>query len=222
MVSVHLEDGGIDLLPAAMLFRDDPDLVPEVEALALDLAAGRVLDAGAGAGAHSLRLQARGLEVTAVDVSPRAVAVMHARGVRDPRAVDLLAPGALAGERFDTVLMLMNGAGIAGDLAGLERLLDVCARLLRQDGQLLLDSADLRRGADPGERARIAARRRAGRYHGEVCFQTAYAGVVGRPFGWLFVDPARLRRVATRCGWQVQVVFESGDGSYLARLRRSA
>ncbi|MCB1058412.1 MAG: class I SAM-dependent methyltransferase, partial [Acidobacteria bacterium] len=182
-------DGGLrHRFPAAELFRAEG--LPPAEELALDLARGRVLDAGAGAGAHALLLEAQGLEVVALDLSPLAAEVMRRRGLRDVRCGDLLA---LRGETFDTILLLMNGAGLAGDLAGLEPFLERCRRLLRPAGCLLVDSSDLRTTSDPNELAILTERLRRGRYFGEVIFRMEYRDLVGEPFPWLFVDARTLR-----------------------------
>lgn len=213
-----LEDGRRDPLPVAYFFRA-PEGLPEAEELALELARGRVLDAGAGAGSQALALQERGLRVTALDLSPRAVAVMRARGVRDARQGDLLS---FPGEGFDTVLLLMNGLGVVGDLAGLDRLLARLGILLAPGGQLLVDSSDLRASRDSGERALLAHRQAQGRYFGEVVFRLEYRGRLGPPFRWLFVDPRTLRRRAHRHGWAAQLLFDDGSGGYLARLTARA
>lgn len=58
------------------------DSMPKIERKALDLAKERILDVGAGAGCHSLVLQERGLDVTAIDISPLSVETMKERGVK--------------------------------------------------------------------------------------------------------------------------------------------
>ena len=91
-----------DEMPVGTLFREEEDM-PPLELKALDLCRGRVLDVGAGAGCHSLALQRRGLDVTAVDISPLSVDVMRRRGVRQAWEADVfdeLRYGADADERF--------------------------------------------------------------------------------------------------------------------------
>ena len=61
-----------DEIPLTTLFRSYEDM-PEIERKALDMAKGRILDVGAGAGCHSLVLQERGMDVTAIDISPLSV-----------------------------------------------------------------------------------------------------------------------------------------------------
>lgn len=62
----------------------------EPEKTALQMASGKILDAGAGSGCHTLALQEMGKEVCAIDISPLSVKVMAERGVRDVRQINLL------------------------------------------------------------------------------------------------------------------------------------
>ena len=212
-VTLTLEDGRTDALPASILFRHEG--LPPAEETALTLARGRVLDIGAGAGPHALALQERGIDVVALDIDPRAVAVMRQRGVHDARTADIM--GFREG-LFDTVLLLMNGVGMAGDLPGLLQLLLHVRTLVRPDGIVLADAADLRQTDDPHEVARMTKRTADGRYHGEVRFVPAFEGHAAAPFSWLFVDPTTFADIAHRAGWQLQTIFDDGAGSYLVRL----
>lgn len=214
-VTVHTEGRDPEDLPARHFFRE-PDDFPPAEVQALALCRGRVLDVGAGAGDHALVLQRRRRNVVALDISPLAVEVMRRRGVRDARLGDLFN---LEGERFDTLLMMMNGIGVVGTLDGLDRFLDRAHALLQPGGQVLLDSTDMRRSLDVSEHRAMEARRRAGRYEGEVRFQMEYRGRKGAEFSWLFVDPETLAAHAGPRGWTAQVVYEEESGEYLARLR---
>ena len=96
-----------DEIPVKTLFRG-MDEMPAIEQKALQLSHGSILDVGAGAGCHSLALQQQGRQVTAIDISPLAVATMRERGVMDVREQDFFT---LDGH-YDTILMLMNGIGI--------------------------------------------------------------------------------------------------------------
>src|SRR5918999_2988986 len=78
---------------------------------------GRVLDVGCGAGRAALRLQERGHELVAVDISPLAVEVARRRGVLDAREVPFERVDASLGI-FDTVLMLGNNFGLVGSAGG--------------------------------------------------------------------------------------------------------
>ncbi len=70
--------------PPIVFFRKE-EAFEEWESIALRQCGPRVLDIGAGAGAHALVLQGRGHEVTALDLIPEAVRIMRERGVEDAR-----------------------------------------------------------------------------------------------------------------------------------------
>ena len=106
-------------LPAAYFLRNF-DQMPSQEQEALKRAEGRVLDIGAGAGAHSLWLQEHGFEVDSIDISPFLCEAMRKRGIKNVLLKDIYD---LKEQKYDTILLLMNGAGVAQTLSGLERLL---------------------------------------------------------------------------------------------------
>ena len=100
-----------DEIPLPTLFRKYEEM-PLIERKALDMAQGKVLDVGAGAGCHTLVLQERGFDVTAIDISPLSVETMRIRGVKDVQEQNFFT---FEGS-YDTILMLMNGIGIVGTL----------------------------------------------------------------------------------------------------------
>ena len=61
-----------DEMDVAYLFRSYQNM-PPLEQKAMQLAKGKVLDVGAGAGCHALYLQQKGMEVTALDQSAYAI-----------------------------------------------------------------------------------------------------------------------------------------------------
>lgn len=214
-VLVVYDDFERDVVPVSYFFRG-PDEFPPIERLALDLCRGRVLDVGAGSGCHSLALQERGLEVTAIEILPSMVRILRERGVRDARAATWMD---LEAEPFDTVFMMMNGLGLTETLAGLRRFLSEARRLVRRGGQVLADSTDVRARLDV-EAGRTGALERAdGRYVGELHFQIEYEGQKGGPFPQLYVDANTLIRYAREEEWGCEIVRDPDEyGNYLARL----
>ena len=105
-----------DILPIPYLFRSFSEM-PLLETKALKLAKGTILDVGCGAGNHSLYLQEKGNKVIAIDTSEGAIEVCKLRGVQDARQIDLLQ---LKNEKFDTIIMLMNGTGIFQKLENID------------------------------------------------------------------------------------------------------
>ena len=124
-----------DEIPLTTLFRSYKSM-QEIERKALDMAKGRVLDVGAGSGCHSLVLQEKGLDVTAIDISPLSVETMKERGVKNVLEQDFFT---LKGQ-YDTILMLMNGIGIVGTLERLPEFFKQLDKILAPGGQVLCDS----------------------------------------------------------------------------------
>lgn len=208
-------DDGVTQHVAAALFAEGSDALADAEALALGVCRGHVLDVGAGSGRHAIELQRAGARVRAIDVCPELVALMRARGVVDARVADVFD---LREERFDTLLMMMNGIGIVGTLEGLDHFLAHARRLLRPGGQILFDSFDLRTSPDPRTARAIAVREASGIYFGEVTFRMSYSGRTGDRYPWLFLDGETAASRAEANGWHLQLLFEDEDSTYVARL----
>lgn len=202
-----------DEMPVAHLFRTFNQM-PRLEQKALSMAKGRVLDIGAGAGCHALALQERGLEVKAIDISPLSCEVMKERGVKDAECVNLFNPQ-LQG-KYDTLLLLMNGTGIAGKLNRLPMLLNRLKELLAEGGQILIDSSDLKyiyENEDGSMDIDLNAP-----YYGEVDYQMQYKNIKGEPFDWLYTDPMLLASISKQCGLNCEIVEEGENYDFLARL----
>ncbi|WP_266205804.1 class I SAM-dependent methyltransferase [Pontibacter kalidii] len=201
-----------DAIPVYYLFRKEEEM-PEMELQALDGCRGSVLDVGAGAGCHALALQQRGIEVTALDVSAGAVEAMQRQGVKQVLQKDVFK---LKGARYDTLLMLMNGIGIAGTLAGLERFLEHAKTLLHPGGQILLESADILYMYEE-EDGSVMLDLNAG-YYGEVKYNMKYKDQESGWFNWLFIDASILEDYAQQHGYTCEVLLQGEAGNYLARL----
>ena len=202
-----------DEMPVAHLFRTFNQM-PRLEQKALSMAKGRVLDIGAGAGCHALALQERGLEVKAIDISPLSCEVMKERGVKDAECVNLFNPQ-LQG-KYDTLLLLMNGTGIAGKLNRLSMLLNRLKELLAEGGQILIDSSDLKyiyENEDGSMDIDLNAP-----YYGEVDYQMQYKNIKGEPFDWLYTDPMLLASISKQCGLNCEIVEEGENYDFLARV----
>lgn len=215
MIKVHTVDGEVTPYPAELFFREYEDF-GIFDELACHHAQGRVLDVGAGVGCISLFLQQMGLEVTALEISPDAVEVMQKMGVEDARCGDFFDQKVLGVgmERWDTILLLMNGIGFVGKLAGLDRFLERCKQLLRPGGQIVFDSSDLALAdLDP-----VDFRGAESTYQGEVWYQLEYKGIKGEPYYWLYVDQLTLQRHATAAGYAFTLLEEAEEGYYLGRL----
>ena len=202
-----------DEIPVTTLFRSVDDM-PAIERQALELADGNILDVGAGAGCHSLALQAMGKQVTAIDISPLCVETMRDRGVDKVLEQDFFT---LRGQ-YDSIIMLMNGIGIVGSLSRLPAFFMQLDALLAPGGQLLCDSSDICYVFED-EDGFIDLTGIEG-YYGELTYQMQYRGIKGEPFPWLFIDPETLREQALQHGFHCDIIARGEHYDYLARLTR--
>lgn len=214
-IAVHSSVADEEVLPAAYFFRSLWEM-PEMERTALEECRGRVLDLGAGAGCHALELQQRGFAVKAVDVSVGAVQVMQERGVQEVACHDIFDAALTQGEKFDTILMLMNGIGLTGTLEGLDRFLAHAKHLLVPGGQILATSSDISYLYEDEEGALVFDLN--GPYYGEVEYTMQYANETGSVFRWIFTDPALLQDYAEAAGYEVEFLEEDDQQQYLVRL----
>lgn len=212
MIQVYSDIAIDDVIPVRYLFRAF-EAMPAWEQMALQACRGRVLDLGAGAGSHALWLQSQSHAVVAVDNSPGAVAVMQSRGIAEVWHADYEQLG--GEERFDTVLMMMNGIGVVGDLKGLNRFLTNAKALLQPQGQILLDSSDIRYLY---EAEAVSLPLPDGRYHGIIRYQMTFGAVQGEVFSWLYLDFHQLARQAEYLGWRCECLAKGPHFEYLARL----
>lgn len=202
-----------DEIPVSQLFRTKQTM-PLLERTALQLADGRILDVGAGSGCHALALQEAGKEVCAIDISPQAVEVMKARGIKEAHLVNLF--DETFDQTFDTILMLMNGSGVIGNLNAMPDFFRRMKRLLRPGGSILLDSSDLRYLFEDEDGSFLIDL--AGGYYGEVDFQMQYKEVKGDTFDWLYIDFQTLSFYAAESGFTAELIKEGKHYDYLARL----
>ena len=188
--------------------------MPLLEQQALQMARGRVLDVGCGAGSHALYLQnERGLEVTAIDLSAKAIEVCQLRGIRSARVQNVLDTS----EKYDTLLLLMNGAGMCGRLKKMPAFFAHLKTLLNEGGQILTDSSDIIYMFDQNPDGSYDVPLY-GDYYGELEYTVKYKGKREKPFNWLYVDYNTLQNVAHAVGLQCELVAQGEHYDYLARL----
>ena len=205
--------GDVEEVPIAYFFRNREEM-PDLEIQALDHCSGTVLDIGCGVGSHLLLLQEKGLRCTGIDSSPGAVRIAKERGVHDLIEGDIR--DAEVG-KFDTVLLLMNGIGLAGNLAELPKFLGLLKGFLNPAGQILLDSSDLQYLFEQDEDGGLWVPGFMA-YYGDMEYCWKYKGKQGESFPWLFVDFHQLARAAAQVELDCELVAEGPQYDYLARL----
>jgi ubiquinone/menaquinone biosynthesis C-methylase UbiE len=204
----------LDELPVDYLFREFEEM-NDIEQKALDLAQGKTLDIGAGAGSHALYLQdERNLDVWALDISPRSIEVCKLRGIKKAVCENMLD---FSGETFDTILLLMNGTGIFQSLEKIDIYLKKLHSLLNDNGQILIDSTDILYMFDRDDDGGVYIP--AGGYYGELDYVVHYKGESEEPIKWLYLDFTTLKNAAENNGFKIENVMQDED-SYLAKLTK--
>ncbi len=202
-----------DVIPVPYLFREFNEM-PKIEQKALQLASGKVLDIGAGAGSHTLYLQNKGLEVTALDNSKGCIAVCKERGVQSTIISNVLNHSE---EKYDTLLLLMNGIGLAGKLNNLSGFLQHLASLLKPNGQVLVDSSDIVYMFEQDEDGGYWIPND-GTYYGEITFEMEYKNLKSKPFDWVYVDFNTLQNACASNGLNCELIISGEHYDYLAKL----
>jgi SAM-dependent methyltransferase len=202
-----------ETIPPSWFFRNEVEM-PLIEKKALELSRGKILDVGAAAGSHALVLQERGMDVTALEKSGLAATAMKKRGVVKVACSDIFHYHENA---FDTILVLMNGAGIGETLSGLKKLLLHLGSLLKPNGRILMDSSDiiyLLQEEDGSVWVNLANES----YYGEMEYELTYEDHFSK-FKWLFIDFLTLSSIAAEAGFECNLIAEGEHYDYLTEIK---
>ena len=206
-IQVHTKNFDTDIIPVDYLFRTE-DEMPEIELTALKLVRGKTLDVGCCAGAHAMILQRNQVEVTAIDTSRKCIEVCKERGLKQAHQLDFFELSTKKFGRFETILLMMNGVGIAGTIQNLPHFFHQIRRILQPNGQVLLDSTDLNYLFDKNEFEH---------YYGEMIYEISYKNQYSKAFNWLYIDYELLKKIAYKNGFKTEIILKTGS-SYLASL----
>ena len=205
---LHNEYGPPELILPDRFFEGEEQF-DALENFALEHVHGKIIDIGAATGRHALYLQNHGEDVTAMDLSSALCMLMNELGIKKIVKKDIFL---YSEQKYDTILMLMNGIGISGSIDRLEKLLLHLQKIISPGGQLIMDSTNIAYLYEdypaPGHK-----------YYGELTYRYAYKDNMGDPFQWLYVDQQTLIDVATATGWLCQIIFEDETDAYLARMQ---
>lgn len=203
---LHNNYGDPEEMPVSVFFRDELDFTT-LEHLALIECHGKVLDVGAGAGSLSLVLQDRGFDVHALENSIGCIQTMKQLGIANCIHGDF----AMHTDTYDTLLIQMNGLGLAGTLSNVPDFLKKCVSLLNPDGQILIDSSDISYLYED-ELPKDS-------YFGEVQYCYEYESEMGEWFDWVYVDSKKLTEIVEQMGLSIEILADEND-QYLARIAR--
>lgn len=207
-IIVHGDVVEDDIYETSHFFRN-PSAFPTLERIALKHCKGKVLDIGAGTGVHTIYLKESGFDVYPIDISPLCVLIMQKQGLHRARKLDFYA---LGNEKYDTLLMLMNGFGIMGTRDKVSDFFTKAKEHLYPGGQIICDSSDLVYLFDDETRENLE------HYYGEIVYQMEYKGKLGKPFKWLFLDFESMKQEAEKAGFSAEKIYEDDHYHFLAKL----
>jgi SAM-dependent methyltransferase len=207
-IALRIDGEEEEPMSSAYFFRQESEM-NTAEREALKLSKGRVLDVGAGAGCHSLILQKLGLSVVALERSAAACIVLRGRGVKEVVQSDIMD---YSQGSFDTVLLLMNGFGMAGNEQGVVSLLMHVKQLLAPGGKIIGDSTDIRYFKQESDELDLSQG-----HFSEVQFEVSMDGFSER-FPWIYPDEFLLEALAEEAGLQYRTIMYSDEYHFLCEL----
>jgi SAM-dependent methyltransferase len=213
---VERDDGLIRAATAERYFAEPAAWLP-FERQALESAAGRVLDVGCGAGRYALALQARGLPVTALDVSPGAVDVSRQRGVRHA-VLGTVSDHAAAGERYDTFLLMGENLGLLESAGRAHRFLAELTAMASPGARIIAHGADAQQTDDPAHVAYQQHNRELGRMPGQMTIRVRHRDLASPWFDYLLCSPGELAALLEPTAWELTDLSEVDPVNYLAIL----
>jgi sRNA-binding regulator protein Hfq len=205
-IEVFSDLAGDEQIPVSYLFREYEEM-PDLEKKALELAKGKILDIGACVGVHSLVLQEKGQDVTALEKSTICCNLMEERGVLKIIEQDFYQ---YQSDKYDTILLLMNGVGLAGKLENIDKFLLHCRSLLKEKGKILMDSSDIIYMFEDEDGSYVIDLN--DEYYGNMNYTIAFEQEK-QNFDWLYKDACQ------RCGMTAKKILDGEHYDYLAEIR---
>ena len=218
---IERDDGLLSLgqYGGKLYFSEYKDWQP-IEKEAMKYVRGRVLDAGCGAGRHSLYLQAKGFDVTGIDNSPLAIKVCRNRGLKKAKVMAFEDIGQFKPDSFDTVIMMGNNFGLFGSYKLAQTLLRKLHRRTSSDALIIAMTRDPYATKDPAHAAYHKLNRKRGRMPGQLRIRVRFKGVIGNWFDYLLVSRDELKEILKNTGWRVERFIDGVDGAYIMVLRK--
>jgi SAM-dependent methyltransferase len=202
-----------DEIPVSYLFRNIEDM-PALEQIAIENCTGTVLDVGCGSGPHMRALSAKGISCEGIEASKKAAAYVREQGFIVYTQNFL----SFSEKKYDTLLLLMNGLGLAGKLQNLSQFLLHAKSLLKEGGKILCDSTDVRYFYEDEEGSVWIDLNAT--YYGEFKFKMQYKSHTTDWFDWLYVDFQTLKTTAESVGLSCTCLHaDEATQTFLAEIK---
>jgi SAM-dependent methyltransferase len=213
---IERDDGMINGAPAAR-YLCGPDEWQPFDLRALDRLDAPTLDIGAGAGRLALALQDRGVPVTALDVSPGAIEVAAARGVR-ATVCATVEEHAVSGATYDRFALLGNNLGLIGSPEGAPGFLGALAAMARPGARVVAQGTIPYGTTDDLHLAYHNRNRAAGRMPGQLRIRVRYRELTTEWFDYLLCTPEELAGMLAYTPWRLADVDQADAPFYVVTL----
>ena len=216
---IERDDGFFSTSPGPQLYFLEHADWPACEQQAMAYVRGRVLDLGCGAGRHALYLQAQGLEVLGIDVSPLAIQVCQARGLREARVLSITQLSRRLG-RFDTLLMLGNNFALVGNPKRARWLLRRFYHMTSPDSRIIAETRDPYQTNLPEHLDYHRRNREQGKMSGAARIRVRYKRFVSPWIDFLMLSKEELQTLLASTGWHVREFLDGPQGIYVAIIEK--
>jgi SAM-dependent methyltransferase len=218
---IERDDNYIDTGSEAGLYFFEYEQWSPLERQAIARVKGRVLDIGCGAGRHSLYLQQRGFDVTAIDNSPGAIEVCKLRGLKNAIVRPIANVDEFETTSFDTILMLGNNFGLFGDEKNAKLILRKLSRITSSEAQIIAGTRNPYKTDNPEHLDYHEYNRQRGRMPGQVKMRVRYGKTIGEWFDYLFVSPEEMEEIVTDTAWHIKEFMGMGELNYFAIIGKN-
>ena len=181
--------------------------MPELEQIALSLCEGTILDIGAGAGAHCRYLCATKVQVTALESNDGFCKLLS--GIKELTVIQEDFFSWTPNRTYDTILLLMNGLGIAQKLDRLSTMLHKLKHLLAKNGKILIEITEYKHSPEYDRTMN----------NPEAIFRLLYNNQFSSKFYWLYPN---LEVLETHCNAQklhIKLLYQE-DEALLVELTK--
>ncbi|MDE0553908.1 MAG: class I SAM-dependent methyltransferase [Candidatus Poribacteria bacterium] len=192
----------------------------EHQRLAMEHAAGRVLDIGCGAGRHCLYLQKRGHDVLGTDISPLAIQTCQRRGIKNTLVTPVTQLSSKIGV-FDTILMMGHNFGLTGSYKRAKWLLGRFAAMTTDTAKIIAETLDPYQTQEPCHLAYHQFNRDRGRMAGQLRLRIRYRQYMTPWFDYLFVSKVEMEDILNGTAWRAERYIDSANTpTYVAILMK--
>jgi 2-polyprenyl-3-methyl-5-hydroxy-6-metoxy-1,4-benzoquinol methylase len=216
---IERDDGFIEAAEIKRYFTK-PNEFSTSEKKILNMAKGRVLDVGCGAGRHAIYLQQKGLDVTGIDNSPGAIKVSKLRGLKKTKLLPIEDVDKFNENSFDTVIMMGNNFGLFGTPTKAKQLLKKFYKVVSPNGQIIAENFDPHKTKNPVHLAYHKKNKQQGKLAGEITMRLRHSINTGGWFQYLFVSIPELKEIVKDTGWKVDKIIKTTDSGYIAILKK--